>query len=332
MSSESRSAPSGDTTDGPKPHGQRDAKVFGQQDNLVGIVRHPTKANSPDDFGVLILTPGMLHNAGPFRLHVDLAEALADFGLPSLRFDLSGIGESLAVGNQGDSLQRAASEIGQAIDMLERDYGIRRVAIFGLCSGADDGFNAAVHDDRIVGLFLLDGCGYRTRKYYWHRLVKHYLRKALSLRSWIRIFERQCLRKSAPATLQLGTDIREFPSQPVAAAQLQQLVDRSVRIHFHYTGGVKEYYNHAEQFDDMFPGVCGNGLVSSTYRPEADHVAYLCEHRQELVTAVAQRMLEIAGNLPQEQASQDCEKTTPLFPGGLDTMSFACSASAFSGT
>ncbi len=59
-------------------------------------------------------------------------------GLASFRFDLSGIGESLPIGASGCSLERATTEIRQALDWLETQHGFKQFALFGLCSGADD--------------------------------------------------------------------------------------------------------------------------------------------------------------------------------------------------
>ncbi len=214
------------------------AITFGSSHHLVGVFEPEAKPRL-QPFGVIMLTAGMLPSAGPFRLHVDLANSLAKHGIPSLRFDLSGIGESLATGNPGTSLERAATEIRAAIDYLEQEEQIKQVALFGLCSGADDALFAALEDGRVSGLFCIDGLGYRTRKFYLHRLLRNYLPKFASGRAWKGRLDR-CLGKSQPViqSLQLGFDLREFPDRETAASQLYQLVQRGVQMHFHYTGGV----------------------------------------------------------------------------------------------
>lgn len=300
-------------------------KVFGEFENLLGIVRHPVGPNRREDLAVLMLTPGMLHSAGPFRLHVDLADSIAHSGIRSLRFDLSGIGESLAVGSLENSLDRAASEISAAIDCLEQSYSVRKVMLFGLCSGADDAIFAAQKDQRVAAIFAMDGCGYRTYQYYWRRLRSHYLPKMLSPRKWSGLFQRTGLLQSVfgvdastPPSLQLGTDIREFPTQEAAAVQLRELAQRGVQMHFHYTGGVGDYYNYAEQFTDMLPSLAGHPNVSHSYQPESDHVAFLCEHRQALVKLVCQTVNRFAANIPTADRVQDdpvaSRSQTALFP------------------
>ena len=296
------------------------AVVFGEYQNLVGVLREPEERGSSlygdADIAVIILTPGMLHSAGPFRLHHDLAKQLGENGILSLRFDLSGIGESLAVGSDCTSLERAASEIGEAIDFLTTEYGIKSVILFGLCSGADDALYAASNDTRIAGLIAVDGCGYRTGKYYASLWANKYLPKLKNPRKWLKLLSAS-LGSSAtgPARLQLGTDLREFPSRDEAESQILALVQRGVLLHFHYTGGVSEYYNYQNQFADMFPRVASDvqadratdgtlpGWPTWSFAPHSDHVAFLCEHRTELINLICRKVNEYYARLSNASAT-----------------------------
>lgn len=305
--------------------------VFGEWENLVGVYQpgspRPARrtASGNDDSqasgqtAVLILTPGMLHSAGPFRLHCDLAKALSIHGIPSLRFDLSGIGESLAVGADGTSLDRARSEISQAIDFLQSEYGLRKVVCFGLCSGADDALHAALQEERIAGVFSLDGCGYRTRAYYWHRIWGRYLPKLFSARKWRnRLAKIVGLGPDTPSSLQLGDDIREFPTRKQATEQISKIRARGTALHFHYTGGVDEYYNYEMQFADMFADILEaecrelrrteDGLISWSYQPESDHVGFLCEHRDAIVDQAVRQILLMTSRVAADlSAESTCE-------------------------
>ncbi len=276
------------------------AVVFGDYEHLVGVFDKPSSCTVPDT-AVMMITPGMLHHAGPFRLHVDLARSLSRQAIASLRFDLSGIGESLGVGASGQSLQRAASEIRQAIDYLEREHAINQVIVFGLCSGADDALFATTLDDRIVGLISLDGLGYRTPRYYWHRLINHYAARMVRPRELKRIAHRILDRgESVPRSLPVGSDVREYPVRNLATEQLSMLADRGVRMHFIYTGGVADYYNHAEQFFHMFPSLVDRAGISTRFFESMDHTAFLCEDREQLVdhivATVASAFTEIEAN------------------------------------
>jgi pimeloyl-ACP methyl ester carboxylesterase len=268
---------------------QEKAIVFGENANLVGVYRASDLEDGNKNFAALMITPGMLPSSGPFRMHRQLANHLAGAGIQSLRFDLSGIGESLAVGAQGSSLDRAASEIRAAINYLSSEYGVQRVALFGLCSGADDSLYASLRDDRIVGLFSVDGLGYRTRRFHLHRVSRNYLPKLVSGRAWSsRLSRLMGKQPPVPESLRAGFDIREFPDRNTAAEQLNDLVLRGVELHFHYTGGVGEYYNYASQFKDMFTGtaLASSGhlkRITTSYHADGDHVSFLIEHRESLM-------------------------------------------------
>ena len=278
------------------------AVVFGRHDNLVGIYRPGDEVGEQalgrdpsQQLAVLMLNAGMLHSSGPFRMHVDLARSLGEAGLPSFRFDVSGIGESLAIGASGTSLQRVAKEVSAALDYLQGSYGLQHFALFGLCAGADDALYAALQDERIGGLFSVDGLGYRTRRYYWHRLWMHYWPKLSSPSKWRYWFSAALGRlPETPPSLQFGDDIREFPSREVAREQLQSLLTRKVRMHFHYTGGVGSYYNYATQFQEMFPELDADAsgeLLTTSFQPESDHVSFLCEHRAQLVRIATEKLV-----------------------------------------
>lgn len=262
------------------------ACVFGQEHHLVGVVRPTAKPRSSR--GAILVTPGMLHSAGPYRLHVDLARALSNVSIPSLRFDLSGIGESLIGNSSASSLDRAAEEISAAIDHLQNICGVEQVFLFGLCSGADDAIHTALTEKRVAGVFAMDGCGYRTRGYLWRSIAKSIFPKLMSREKWKSKFASWTLHRSGRQadSLRLGQDIREFPEREIAESQLVSLAARGVHLHFHYTGGVLEYYNHADQFWKMFPALVGNPHVSTSYASHCDHIAFLTQHRRELVQLV----------------------------------------------
>ncbi len=263
--------------------------VFGRNDHLVGIASQPDRCRS--DVAVIMLTAGMLHHVGPFRLYVRLARELAEHGVPSFRFDLSGIGESLAVGTGGDSLSRAAQEVQTAMDFLRDQYGTEKFVLLGLCSGADDGMHVAGLDDRVVGAVMLDGCGYRTARFYWHRLWNHYMPRVLRADKWRRWLRRRFHREvDSPPSLRPGSDIREFPSRREAIRQVHRLVDRGVKLRFIYSGGVSHYYNHPQQFQSMFSDCARRDGVSVRCFPHMDHVAFLVEDRQQLVEDVVNWM------------------------------------------
>ena len=273
------------------------AVVFGQYDHLFGIETIATNSS----IALIMLTPGMLHNTGPYRLHVDIANSLAQQGISSFRFDLSGIGESLGVGSAGKSIERAASEAIQAMDYLMQTHDIQQFILFGLCSGADDSMQTALLDDRVKGVIALDGVAYPTAEYK-RREALLLVRKMLSPEKLINKIHQLIGSKSTPTSLAIGDDIREFPDTPEQAGkEIQQLVDKGVQLHFIYTGGT-HYYNYAQQFYDMLPEMQWRGTESVQYFAQMDHVIMLCEDRELLLKHVVEKVLGITQSQPSKAA------------------------------
>ena len=267
------------------------AILFGKYDHLVGI-KNIVADGIANKTAMVMINPGMLHNVGPFRLYVDLANKLAQQGVSSLRFDLSGIGDSLGVGTSGKSIERAASEASDAINYLADNHGFENFILFGLCSGADDSIQTALQDKRVKGVINLDGLAYSTFQFKIRNTLL-LLRKMLYPSKWIRKFQSLAAAQLAPASLAMGNDIREFPEDPEQASyDLQRLTDRNTQLHFIYTGGTL-YYNYARQFYDMLPSINWKGNESVKYFSQMDHIATLCEDRKILVDHISDKTLQM---------------------------------------
>ena len=260
--------------------------VFGDYRNLMGVMTLPD-ADTRRDTAVIMVTAGMTHQVGPFRLHVEMARALSKENIPSFRFDLTGISASLAIGGRGGTLQRAASEIGHALSLIEDRYGIKKFFLFGLCEGADDSFFATQEDPRIRGAVMMDGGGYKTSRYTMHKLLGHFLRRAVNPQKWIDVVNRRFNRESDPSfSVPMGDDIREFPEQREAALQIQSLVHRDVRLRFIYSGGVPEDGNYECQYWNMFADPTVNEYVSTICFPAMNREMFLEEDRKAIVDDV----------------------------------------------
>lgn len=276
-------------------------QVFGDYDHLAGWYCQPS-AEAPGETAVVMLTAGMLHHVGPMRLHVQLARELASRGVASLRYNLSGIGESLAVAAPGSSLARAADELGQALDWLQAEYGHKHFVLFGLCSGADDALAAAVSEQRVIGLSLMDGCGFRTPQFYPHWFRLKYWPKLRNLHKW-RALSWSCWQKLVPgcaaqgqaSSMPLGQDIREFADVQTCQTQVSCLLERQVALQWIYTGGAIDYYAYPGQFFDMFPKLSPCDLLSIQHLPQIDHLASLRADREQVLHLVSNWCVERLG-------------------------------------
>jgi len=182
------------------------AARFGVDGRLVGVVTLPESRVDPsldaqsyppdaasdraDRAGVVFLNAGLIHRVGPNRVYVRMARLLAGHGLGSVRFDLSGVGDSPA-GNDPDVLRRWVAETRSVMDQLERQLGVTRFILVGNCSGAGLAFLTARQDPRVHAAALVNPQPQRNTRYYlrlarshpnfWRRLSRGRSRYALAV-------------------------------------------------------------------------------------------------------------------------------------------------------
>ena len=131
-------------------------------DRLVGILERPIR-DDRHDVAVLLLSPGVKMRVGPQRLYTRISKQLVELGLPVLRFDFYGLGDS--EGTVAEDLLRDVYnhiEVGRfindtvdAMNWMQGEFGINRFILSGLCGGAVTGLLAAAKDARVVGLLGL---------------------------------------------------------------------------------------------------------------------------------------------------------------------------------
>ena len=80
-----------------------------------------------------------------------------------------------------------------------------------------------------------------------------------------------------------------------ASRILRRLLARGVRLHFIYTAGMSETFNHEGQLREMFPGIDFDGLVRLDYFPDLEHTQPFEADRRRLIEAIARRLVEQRG-------------------------------------
>lgn len=135
------------------------ALAFGPEGTLIGVLTEPDASHPAAGGGIacLLLNVGINHRVGPRRINVKAARRLADAGIATLRFDLSGVGDSRASGGSENFRAQALADMRAALDQLQAATGATRFLVFGICSGAANALILAMGDARIVGLTMLDG-------------------------------------------------------------------------------------------------------------------------------------------------------------------------------
>ena len=186
---------------------------------LYGVLSLPAGA-APSARGVVVVVGGPQYRVGSHRQFTLLARELASQGVPVLRFDYRGMGDS-----EGDP--RDFSDVGPdlraAIDTFFAEVpGTREVVLWGLCDAASAAMFYAHQDARVSGMVLLNPWA-RTEEGAARAYLRHYyLSRLLDPGLW---------RKIAAGRFDLAAALRSFrgllgkaaggmpaPSQPAQAA------------------------------------------------------------------------------------------------------------------
>jgi alpha-beta hydrolase superfamily lysophospholipase len=130
---------------------------------LVGVLAEgvPARDDAPASFCAVLLNAGALRHIGPNRMWVETARRWAACGVPTLRIDLAGIGDSDGDAgslqqDEGLYVPRYVAQTIEVIDALSARGLPQRFVLAGLCSGAYWAFQAALEDDRVAAAFMIN--------------------------------------------------------------------------------------------------------------------------------------------------------------------------------
>ena len=145
------------------------ALVFPCNDSwLCGILSLPEQASSR---GVLIVVGGPQYRVGSHRQFTLLARYLAAHGVPVLRFDCRGMGDSEGAARTFEDFD---DDLRCAVDrFFEEVPFLNDLVIWGLCDAASAALFHAYRDQRITGLVLLNPW-VRTAQGAAKTYLKHY--------------------------------------------------------------------------------------------------------------------------------------------------------------
>jgi exosortase A-associated hydrolase 1 len=150
---------------------------------LLGVW-HPS--SRPARRGVIVVVGGPQYRAGAHRQFVLLARHLAQAGIPVLRFDCRGMGDS---DGEFEGFAAIGPDIAAAVDEFSaRETDATDIVLWGLCDGASAILDYAHRDPRIKGLVLLNPW-VRTEEGLARARVRHYYPgRALSVDFWRKLF------------------------------------------------------------------------------------------------------------------------------------------------
>ncbi len=166
---------------------------------LRGVITEP---HGPSEVAAVLLNAGAVRHVGPGRMWVEQARSWAARGALTLRIDLEAIGDSDGDFEQlrdsaGFYEERYLEQTLAALDALAATAGAERFVLGGLCSGAYWSLHAAVRDERVRAVHMVN-----PRAIIWDSQLqaRRYTRLLLSAQSWRR-FVRGDLKPPPPGEL-----------------------------------------------------------------------------------------------------------------------------------
>ena len=271
---------------------------FGTSGSLHGVLAEPEPgARIEGAPAVITWNVGLHHHVGPHRYYVDLGRALADSGFTSLRFDISGLGDSeVSRDDARPDPERAMSDVREAMSALASQRGFERFVLVGFCSGVDAAHAVSAVDPRVVGTIYLEGYGFRTHGYYLR-----YPRRLLNRDRWERLLRLKYPKLfgepasvGGPGVEREAVYLRDYPTREKLRADLLRMVDRGTRLLLIYVGGDTDYV-YRDQFFAMLGGLERDARIDVEFYPDADHTFFLEEDRVKSILRITQWMRDAFG-------------------------------------
>jgi dienelactone hydrolase len=268
--------------------------ILGNENHLVATLTTPADhAGAPPRCVAILTNSGVIPRTGPHRMNVHLARRFAAMGIPSIRFDMSGLGDSRRSSGSLPVMQQWVADTRSVMDEAQARFGCDRFFMIGFCSGAEVAHLVALEDRRMRAAVLWDLYAYPT----WQsrlRTALYRLRRAGMSKVVAKVAERTVatLRKAGPkaAAQQAERPVQSSQSPPrdEYARRIQTLVDDGVELMFAYCGGEPEWFNHHGQFRAMFGGYPFVDKVAFTYLESSDHLITRSEAQKSFTQMVVQ--------------------------------------------
>lgn len=275
---------------------------FGNTKSIVGILTEPQEHRQPSRLpAVILFNAGFIHRVGPNRIHVKLARKLAVPGFCTLRFDLSGIGDSDRRNDNRPAEISSVHETQQAMDYIESTQGIRRFLLAGICSGADMAVTTACHDQRVVGVAAVNGTFMdKTQPHHVNRFLENSIRRRyyrkyfLDPHRWWKLLagktHRHSLVKSFIGRMQ---DLHAAyppcaPLQIDASTECRLLLDRGVNLFLIYSEGSSALDAFHLTLEPGLASWRSSGKLTIERVKDADHVFTLLWSQELLIDLIQQ--------------------------------------------
>jgi len=275
----------------PVPFVERPVLFECEDEQLVGIIAVPETASR---VAVLVIVGGPQYRAGAHRQFVDLSRRLAAAGIPAMRFDYRGMGDSTGAAR---TFEDCGADIAAAIDALRANCpDVAHVILWGLCDAASAALDywQSARDPRVGAMALLNPW-VRSEATLAKAHIKHYYAQRLvSKEFWSKLFAGGF----APATALAGfaRNVGSALSRPqrAAARRNDAFQDRMAAGLRAFPGPVllilsgddltaKEFLEYA-QSDAGWRGLLQRAGLERHDLPRADHTFSSAEASNEMLS------------------------------------------------
>ncbi|MCW8886062.1 MAG: hydrolase 1, exosortase A system-associated [Motiliproteus sp.] len=164
---------------------------------LTGIIHHAEPVENSTfacDKGILIIVGGPQYRVGSHRQFIQLARSLAKLGISSMRFDITGMGDSTGLKKSFDQMDE---DIRCALDCFSECCSqAREFVLWGLCDSASASLIYGCKDARVSDLILINPWLENDASKAQAEIKGYYAKRLLSKSFWtklvsgdVRIFE-----------------------------------------------------------------------------------------------------------------------------------------------
>jgi alpha-beta hydrolase superfamily lysophospholipase len=273
---------------------------------LFGVVSESPRSDQAPVCAVL-LNGGALRHIGPSRTWVEIARRWAARGVPTVRIDMPGIGES-----DGDAREPVPDASFYTPQRTEQTLAILdalaskglpdRFVLGGLCSGAYWSLHAALADPRVRGALMIN-----LYSVFWSaELVAERDTKdslgALRGRAWRRLVNRDLTADQAKTALASirPSQLRAGAGNPVERSQSEQIERAFDRLRTQGTQGLLLFSRGEGLYDQLVRQGVARRIdrwpnLSIAQLPTSDHMfraIWLQRHVHGLLDAALERVLE----------------------------------------
>ena len=226
-------------------------------ESMAGVLALPQQ---PLEAGVVIIVGGPQYRIGSHRQFVLLARHLAEHGIPTLRFDCRGMGDSSGAQR---SFEDFCADVDCAISaLMEAAPTVRQVALWGLCDGASAAllYLDESADPRVSGLCLVNPWVRSAASLARTHIEHHYWRRLHEPAFWARLATGR-VGLQALASLLRNVKLTLTARHPVARDRMRPFQQRMADAWRRFPGPILLLLSENDYTADEFRGAQLNDPV-----------------------------------------------------------------------